>query len=108
MNHPLATATVALLLAGAAQAADLQNGQALASATCGACHGVDGQGLADDYPNLAGQKITYLMAQLRAFRDGDRANPVMSAVARPLSDQQIADVSAYYANLGCSTATASE
>ena len=100
MNRLIATVSV-LLLAGAAQAEDLEAGAALAQGNCAACHGATGRGIADAYPNLAGQKAAYTAAQLRAFRDGERANPIMAPMAKPLSDKEIANVSAYYANLGC-------
>lgn len=100
MNRLIAT-VAALLLAGAAQAEDLEAGAALAQGSCAACHGPTGQGIADAYPNLAGQKAAYTATQLRAFRDGERINPIMSPMAKPLSDKQIANVSAYYANQGC-------
>ncbi len=108
MKRLLETAAAALLLAAAAHAEDLQAGAALAQSSCSACHGVDGRGIADQYPNLAGQKAAYMVAQLRAFRDGDRSNPIMSPMAKPLSEKQMANVSAYYASLGCDDSTDAE
>ena len=70
------------------------------SATCGACHGPAGISPNDIWPNLAGQKEGYLVAQLKAFRDGQRSNPMMAPMAAPLSDADIADLAAYYASLG--------
>ncbi len=70
------------------------------SATCGACHGPEGISPNEIWPNLAGQKEGYLMAQLKAFRDGQRSNPMMAPMAAPLSDADIADLAAYYASLG--------
>ena len=68
-------------------------------ATCAACHGVDGQSSAPIYPNLAGQSSEYLELALKAYRAGER-NGGMSAVMTPqaknLSDEDIADMSAYY------------
>ena len=80
-----------------ARAADAAAGEKIALGTCQACHGANGIGITDQYPNLAGQKAAYLEAQLKSFRDGDRTNPIMSPMAKPLSDTDIVNVSAYYA-----------
>lgn len=63
---------------------------------CVACHGADGIGKAPQYPNLAGQKSAYLEKQLKAFRSGERTDPNMSAMAKPLSDRDIAELAAYF------------
>jgi len=88
------------LLAGAsaAVAADLAAGKAKA-ASCAGCHGVDGISNNPLWPNLAGQKAPYLMKQLKAFRAGTRQDPMMSAMARPLSDADIENLAAYYSSL---------
>jgi cytochrome c553 len=83
----------------AAAGADLANGQRLAEGSCAACHGHNGIGIIPLYPNLAGQKREYLVAQLRAFRDGSRKNPIMSPMAAHLTDAEIEDVAAYFASL---------
>ena len=91
-----------LMFAGclpAATAADPQAGRQLSQASCAACHGVNGIGIIALYPNLAGQKGEYLAAQLRAFRDGNRTNPIMSPMATHLSDVDIENVAAYYSAL---------
>lgn len=82
-------------------AADIAAGKAK-SATCAACHGSNGISMIPMYPNLAGQKEQYLVLQLKAFRDGERKNMVMSPMAAGLSDTDIANLSAYYANLEAS------
>lgn len=69
--------------------------------TCVACHGADGISPNPIWPNLAGQKDQYLIAQMKAFRDGERDNPMMTPMAKPLSDQDIEDLAAYYSSLGC-------
>lgn len=81
-----------------ANAADIAAGKA-ASAVCGACHGAAGISAIPMYPNLAGQKEAYLVKQLKAFKAGERTDPVMTAMAMPLSDADIANVSAYFASL---------
>ena len=90
----------ALLVVGAqVQAAgDPQAGKAKSS-TCEACHGSNGISNNPVWPNLAGQKEQYLINQLKAFRDGNRSDPMMAPMAQPLSDQDIADLAAYYSNL---------
>lgn len=92
---------VALLIAWSrvAVAADEQAGKRLSDGSCGACHGQNGIGIIPLYPNLAGQKREYLAAQLRAFRDGSRKNPIMSPMAVHLSDSDIEDLAAYLASL---------
>ncbi len=79
-------------------AADEQAGKTKA-ALCTACHGSNGIAVIDTYPNLAGQNAAYLELSLRAYRDGSRRNPLMSPVARGLSEQDIADLAAYFASL---------
>jgi cytochrome c553 len=80
-------------------AADINMGK-IKSVTCAACHGNKGISLIHVYPNLAGQKEQYLVLQIKAFRDGERKNMVMSAMASGLSDTDIVNLSAYYASLG--------
>lgn len=83
-----------------AYGADVDAGKKLADNTCQACHGKDGIGITDMYPDLAGQKAAYTAAQLKAFRDGSRKDPIMNAMAKPLSNVDIANLSAYYSSLG--------
>jgi cytochrome c553 len=79
-------------------AADVAAGK-VGSVTCAACHGNNGISMIPMYPNLAGQKEQYLVLQMKAFRDGERKNMVMSAMAVGLSDTDIVNLSAYYASL---------
>jgi cytochrome c553 len=68
------------------------------SATCQACHGADGNTTIDgSYPKLAGQYATYLAKALHDYKSGERKNPIMAGFAATLSDQDIADLSAYFA-----------
>ncbi|SET23872.1 c-type cytochrome [Thalassotalea agarivorans] len=76
------------------------------AATCAACHGQNGIGIADNYPNLAGQHAEYIVKQLKAFKDGSRGDAVMAPMAMPLSDQDMADLGAYFASLDMSGAAA--
>ncbi len=88
----------ALALPGTAIAGDAAAGKAK-SATCAACHGANGISPNDLWPNLAGQKAGYLVKQMKAFRDGQRADPMMAPMAAPLSDADIDDLAAYYASM---------
>ena len=84
-------------LMGSAQAGDVAAGQAK-SAVCAGCHGPDGNSMVPIYPNLAGQKEAYLIKQLKAFRAGGRTDPVMSPMAKPLSDADIENLAAYFSS----------
>ena len=68
-------------------------------ATCQACHGLDGLSKNPEAPNLAGQIESYLARSLAAYRSGERKNESMNIVAKELSDEDIADVAAYYASI---------
>lgn len=52
-----------------------------------------------DVPNLAGESTIYLTKELNAYRSGERDHPQMSIIAKGLSDEQIADLAAWYAAL---------
>jgi cytochrome c553 len=64
---------------------------------CQACHGMDGIAKLPDAPHLAGQPSLYLERALRSYRVGERRNEVMSIAAKSLSDEDVRDLSAYYA-----------
>ena len=66
------------------------------SATCVACHGMDGNSANPMWPNLAGQHAQYLVKQLKDFKAGKRKDPVMAPMAAPLSEQDMLDLAAYY------------
>lgn len=86
-----------LLLAGATLAQDVDAGRKVAG-MCRTCHGLDGVAAMPIAPNIGGEAADYLAAQLAAFRSGARENEMMTVVAGGLSDQQIADVTAWYAS----------
>ena len=95
-------AVVALALAlgtvsTAAAAGDAAAGQAKAG-ICAACHGPTGQSPNDLWPNLAGQKPGYLVKQIKAFRDGARTDPMMSPMAKPLTDADIENLAAFFSS----------
>lgn len=68
------------------------------SAACAACHGVDGNNTIPLYPRLAGQHEDYLHKVLTDYQSGGRKNAIMQGMAAPLSAQDIADLSAYFAS----------
>jgi cytochrome c553 len=79
-------------------AADAAAGRAKAQ-TCGVCHGPIGISTAPDAPNLAGQPEIYLSSQLRAFRSGERRHEVMTVIAKPLTDDEIASLAAWFSSI---------
>jgi cytochrome c553 len=90
-----------------AEPADINRGQSKA-AMCIACHGATGISVLPDYPNLAGQKAGYLQTALKAYRDGQRPHQIMAPMAKGLTDQDIADVAAFYAAQRPASAIATE
>ncbi len=101
MKHQILAVVSALTLAASANVAfagDAAAGKAKA-ASCAGCHGANGISAIPTYPNLAGQKEAYLNKQMKAFKDGSRKDPTMNAMSAPLSDTDIADISAFYAGL---------
>ena len=91
-------AAAALALAGAAHGADLAAGKQKAQEVCQACHGMDGLSTANaEYPKIGGQHRDYLAKALRDYKAGTRKNPIMSAMAQPLTPQEIDNMAAYYA-----------
>jgi cytochrome c553 len=89
---------ILLVSAGSAVSGDAAAGK-LKSAACTGCHGINGISNNPMWPNLAGQQEGYLVKQLQAFRDGVRDDPLMTPMAKTLSDSDIDNLSAYYSNL---------
>ena len=88
-----------LNLGGPALAGDPDAGKTKAQQKCAICHGPLGLSQNPGAPNLAGQPAIYLVEQLRAFRGGKRQHQVMSIIAKPLNDDDISDLAAWYASL---------
>ena len=65
---------------------------------CAACHGADGNSPSDMFPKLAGQGEAYLVKQLIEFKSGVRSNAIMAPMAAGLSEQDMADIAAYYSS----------
>lgn len=82
-----------------AAGANVEAGKARAAMVCAACHGANGVSIADNIPNLAGQRTAYLESQLRAFKAGSRKAASMNAIAAQLAPADIADVAAYFGSL---------
>jgi len=64
---------------------------------CAGCHGIDGAGIFQYYPHLAGQPAGYLATQLKKFASGSRRDPIMEPLAAGMSDAQIAKLADYFA-----------
>ena len=77
------------------KAAELAAGKDKAG-MCATCHGLDGIAKAPNAPNLAGTNVFYITEQLNAFRSGARQHQQMSIIAQGLSDEDIADLAAWY------------
>jgi cytochrome c553 len=74
-------------------------GKAKAEAQCNVCHGSNGMSQIPNAPHLAGQPEIYLTEQLKNYRSGKRANEVMGVLAKPLTDDDIANLAAWYASI---------
>lgn len=83
----------------AGHAANVNAGKTRAAAACSVCHGQLGLSTLPNAPHLAGQPQIYLSEQLRNYRSGKRSHEVMSLIAKPLSDQDIEDLAAWYASI---------
>jgi cytochrome c553 len=91
-------ASVLLLISIEALAqGDAAAGQAK-SAICAACHGADGNSMVPQWPKIAGQHEKYLQRQITLIKSGARPVPEMMGIVANLSEQDIADIAAYYAS----------
>ena len=101
---------LALPLSATAQNAPVGNPMAgyQKTAMCSGCHGIEGWRTAfpEVYtvPKLGNQHEAYLLRALQAYKSGERAHPSMRAIAASLSDQDMANLAAYYAQSGVKTA----
>lgn len=93
----LGLSVVALLSAGSAQSGNAEAGKVKAAA-CAACHGADGNSVNPVWPNLAGQNAKYIAKQLSEFKSGTRQNPIMLGMAAALSEEDMADLGAYFSS----------
>lgn len=85
--------------AGAVQAAGNAEAGKNKAASCGGCHGMDGNSVVPTFPKLAGQGEKYIVKQLHDFKTNtDRKNDMMLGMATPLSEEDAADIGAFYAS----------
>ena len=101
LNAPLRIARLAALalavVACGASAGDAERGKEL-SAVCATCHGISGaKSVTPDTPMLAGQSGSYLARTLKDYRSGARQNLIMTSFVKDLSNQDIEDLAAWYA-----------
>ena len=97
-KYQLLAVAVVIGATSSAHAGSADAGKAKA-AICGGCHGMEGISAIPTYPNLKGQKEQYLAKSLRAYRDGQRNDPLMSPMAKPLTDADIDNLAAYFSSL---------
>jgi cytochrome c553 len=93
-----ALAAAVALAAQPAAAGDPSAGRGKAR-QCQTCHGIDGLARIPEAPHIAGESELYLRNQLEAFRSGRREHPIMSVIAKGLSDADIADLAAWYSSI---------
>lgn len=102
IHLPSAAALILAGLSAAAAAADAERGR-LQAQTCLGCHGAPGMRNAYPgyrVPKLGGQHAQYLMDALKGYKEGNRSHPTMRAQAADLTDEDIADIAAYFSQLG--------
>ncbi|MFT6593230.1 MAG: cytochrome c553 [Zhongshania sp.] len=107
MNKTLLVMVASLMFAGSAVALE-GNARAgkMKAAACAACHGADGNSAAPTFPKLAGQGERYLAKQMHDIKSGERSVPMMAGQTDNLSEQDIADIAAFYASKTASTGQA--
>ncbi|MEY3289159.1 MAG: hypothetical protein RLZZ419_1401 [Pseudomonadota bacterium] len=80
-------------------AASIYAGQSRAAAVCAQCHGIKTPSADAPFPPLAGRDFAYLKSALEQYRNKTRKNDIMNALAGSLTDNDIANVAAYYASI---------
>ena len=95
-------------LVGTANAAGNAEAGKEKAAMCTACHGADGNSLVDTFPKLAGQHADYLVKQLKDFKSGARLDPIMQGMAAALTDEDMANIAAYYQSMAVTEGTSTE
>lgn len=106
MTHALTRGLICLALygfAGAVMAAesgeDKPSGSdwvSQATQTCASCHGKNGVAQTENFPTLAGQYQDYLLHSMKAYRDGERENAIMSGQVQGMTDDQLKALARYY------------
>jgi len=107
MNKTVLVMFASLMFAGAAMAVEGNPAAGKAkAAACAACHGADGNSAAPTFPKLAGQGERYLVKQISDIKSGARSVPMMAGQLDNLSEQDIANIAAFYASKTASTGQA--
>ncbi|MFC3193429.1 c-type cytochrome [Marinicella sediminis] len=88
-----------LFVGSTAIAGDAEKGKEKAQQVCATCHGMDGVGIDNTYPKLAGQYADYMERALKDYRSGARKNAIMAGFAATLTDEDIENVATYYSTL---------
>lgn len=108
MNKLLISLLLTLGITGVAHAAgDAAEGKQKV-AVCTACHGADGNGIAPNFPKLAGQSENYLFKQLKDIKAGDRSVVEMTGMLDNLNEQDLADIAAHFSSLNVQLGQAAE
>lgn len=106
------SATGALMAPAAAQQTGNANAARAVNSACAGCHSIPGYQASFPkvfrVPMISGQSEKYIEAALQAYKRGERSHPTMTAIAQRLTDQEIADLAAYYAARGATTNVASK
>lgn len=102
MNLKLLACAIALLLPAFAAATAAF---AAKSDSCAHCHGTDGNSTASAYPSLAGQTKQYLYKQIKAFKEGERKNSMMSPSVGVLTEQDMQDLAEYFSSQSLARST---
>ncbi len=98
-NYLVITMSLLISMAFApVQAGGDQEAGKVKSASCAACHGIDGNSVNPEWPKIGGQHAGYIIQQLRYFTDGERDNATMKGMVASLSEEDIMDLAAYYAS----------
>lgn len=95
----LLLSTAVLLFSSSPASADSIDAGKTKASSCVTCHGANGISQMPGAPNLAGQQALYTTEQLKNFRSGKRSNEIMNVIAKPLSDTDIADLSAWFESI---------
>lgn len=102
MRLPLAglalfLAGMTLPLAGPTPSGDPAKAESIVAASCAGCHGTDGNSPVANVPKLAGQHADYLLKELKAYQQEHRPSAIMVPMIKPLADDDLANLAAYFA-----------
>jgi cytochrome c553 len=92
----ISLAAIAAAHAEIGPAGDPAKGKVIATSICLNCHNADGNSTISTNPKLAGQHAEYLFKQMKNFKSGERANPIMMGMISPYTEDQMRDLAAYF------------